>query len=312
MRVVVAVTLAILAGLAPGAARAADWAARDERAVVRAGLLSDGRWERPLSLAELRGARDALSSETQVKGAGRLSVTAFEAFLVRHLGVADVAGGVQAAARDAGLRPPPRFGVEVVARALGLRFNHPWPRDERLEPYPWEPISRAEAAYSLARVIEMDGSEAQALHETFAGFVLPRYTARQRAALRVAVSKIGMPYIWGGETDTASSFFGGQARGGYDCSGLAWRVFRLTGLTRAIRGRVADDQAHEFPRARRVRFSALRPADLVFFGKKGYASHMGIALGANFMIHASAQGVYVSSLLEPWRRRAYLWGRRVV
>ena len=40
-------------------------------------------------------------------------------------------------------------------------------------------------------------------------FSLPSYgTAANQRALRVAVSKIGMPYIWGGETDGVSSTFG--------------------------------------------------------------------------------------------------------
>jgi hypothetical protein len=29
------------------------------------------------------------------------------------------------------------------------------------------------------------------------------------------------------------------------------------------------------------------------------------------MIHASAQGVYVSPLFEPWRRAEFSWGRRL-
>jgi cell wall-associated NlpC family hydrolase len=56
----------------------------------------------------------------------------------------------------------------------------------------------------------------------------------------------------------------------------------------------------------------VRPGDLLFFGRHGYAAHMGIALSADFMIHASAQGVYVSSLLEPWRRDGFLWARRAL
>jgi cell wall-associated NlpC family hydrolase len=154
---------------------------------------------------------------------------------------------------------------------------------------------------------------------TFARFVLPGYTPAQRQALRIAVSKIGMPYVWGGETDGPSP---GQVRGGYDCSGFAWRVFKLSGLPagRRIGGRTAAQQAGEIPRSRRVPFAQIRPADLLFFGSAGLRSrateasvtHEGIALSGAFMIHASGQGVYVSSLAEPWRRAEFSWARRIL
>lgn len=240
-----------------------------------------------------------------IGGHGAVRLTAFHAALVDQLGLADVATAVRAQAARAGLHPPSSFGTEVVARALGLRFNHPFPRGEALETYPWEAVSRAEAAYSLARIASFSGWETASLREAFAAFALPRYGSRQRAALRVAVSRIGMPYVWGGETDGVSL---GQRHGGYDCSGFAWRVF---GAAR-LRGRTADDQAHAIPRRARIGFDELRPADLVFFGDRGHADHIGIALGGGWMIHSSSQGVYVSSLLEDWRRERFMWGRRVV
>jgi cell wall-associated NlpC family hydrolase len=311
--------LALLAPAALAQPRTlANWDLGDQRAVVAAGLLAplgDGRFhgERPLTAAALRGARDVLAFATgtpraSVPGAGSatVSVRAFDAVLVGQLGLGDVADAVQAEARRAGLAPPPSFGTEVVARALGLRFNHPFPYGEALEPYPWQPVTRAEAAYSLARVGAMHGWEADAVRTTFSAFTLPALDAAQRRALRVAVSRIGMPYIWGGETDRASL---GQAHGGYDCSGFAWRVFKMAGLrgVRFIGGRTADDQAHEIPRRSRLSLARIRPGDLLFFGHRGYADHEGIALGNGFMIHASGQGVYVVPI-----RDGFLWGRRVL
>ena len=40
--------------------------------------------------------------------------------------------------------------------------------------------------------------------------------------------------------------------------------------------------------------------------------HVGIALSPDWMIHASGQGVYVSSLHEQWRRDEFAWARRVL
>jgi cell wall-associated NlpC family hydrolase len=294
----------------------ANWNLGDQRAVLAHGLmttLSDGRFhgDRPLTAAQLRGARDALALATgtppaAVAGGDTVSVRAFDAALVSQLGLGDVAAAVQAETARAGLAPPPSFGTEVVARALGLRFNHPFPRGEALELYPWEPITRAEAAYSLARVASFGGWEAQSVRATFAAYVLPDMDAAQRRALSVAVSRIGMPYIWGGETDRPSL---GQSHGGYDCSGFAWRVFRFAGLpgVRSIGGRTADDQAHEIPRRSRLELDRVRPGDLLFFGHRGHADHEGIALGSGFMIHASGQGVYVAPV-----RDNFLWGRRVL
>jgi cell wall-associated NlpC family hydrolase len=141
--------------------------------------------------------------------------------------------------------------------------------------------------------------------------------------LRVAVAKIGMPYIWGGETDGAGSWFGGQEHGGYDCSGFVWRVFKLSGFSsgRQIRGRTAASQAGEIRKSQRIRLDDVAPGDLVFFGAARFWQkaterrivHEGIALSPDWMIHSSAQGVYVSQLrLDPWRAERFSWARRVL
>jgi cell wall-associated NlpC family hydrolase len=145
-------------------------------------------------------------------------------------------------------------------------------------------------------------------------------SAAQRKPLKLAVSKIGMPYVWGGETDDTRGADGPQVHGGYDCSGFVWRVFKLSGnpAGRSISGRTAADQAGEIPKTSRIPFEGIRPADLLFFGKGSLNSgpggivHEGIALSGDFMINASGQGVYVSPLFEQWRRDEFVWARRVV
>ncbi|MEA2305156.1 MAG: peptidoglycan DL-endopeptidase CwlO [Solirubrobacteraceae bacterium] len=318
---------------APAGARGATlagWDAKQQRQAVQQGLMSplqDGGFhgDRPLTGAQLRGALAQLAAlhaaaTVAPPVAPTVSVIGFDALLVRQLGLADVARAVQAEAAHAGLTPPARFGTEVVARLLGLRTNHPF-ADEDLELYPFQAITRAEAAWSLAQAADFDGSQQQWARDTLARFVLPRYAGRRRAALRVAVARIGMPYVWGGETDRASSALGGQVHGGYDCSGLAWRVFKLGGLPggAALRGRTAAQQAGEIRRGARLRLSQVRGGDLVFFGPGRFWQkaterrivHEGIALTPDWMIHASAQGVYVSPLFDPERRASFSWGRRM-
>jgi cell wall-associated NlpC family hydrolase len=324
MRVLLAIAVAALVLAAPAAAATGGWDRRDQRAVVEAGLmapLEDGEFhgERPIAGGQLQGALHALADRLMVARVpvptGRLSLAGFDRLLVAQLGLADVAQAVQAQAHQAGLQPPPRFGTEVVARLLGLRFNQPVSR-ERLELYPWDPITRADVAYSLARVLAFDGSQTQWVRDELARFVLPRYGPRTLRALRIAVQRIGMPYVWGGVLDRTGRW---QAHGGYDCSGFAWRVFKLTGLAR-IGGRTAAQQAAEIPRSRRLTLAEVQPGDLLFFGPgriwqratEKRIVHEGIALSNEWMIHASSQGVFVSPLFDSWRASEFSWARRVL
>src|SRR4051812_19751001 len=213
------------------------WNRAEQRSVAQARLLAplpDGGFhgERAVTGAQLRPALRALAATSRaprvVVPSGRLSVATFDLVLVRQLGLTDLAAAVQAEAARAGLEPPARFGTEVVARQLALRTNHP-SGDDALELYPWEPVTRAEAAHSLATVAAFRGWEVPVARQVLGRFALPRYTAAQRRVLRYAVRFIGMPYVWGGELDSGSAQLGGQWRGGYDCSGLVWRVFKLSG-----------------------------------------------------------------------------------
>jgi cell wall-associated NlpC family hydrolase len=327
------VLVALLTLVPAAGARAAalgTWNLGEQHAVRVAGVMHDldddaFHGERPVTGDQLRAAFEALAPTYGLPRvavpADRVSLLTFDRLLVAQLGAADVAAAVQHEAWRAGLNPPGSFGTEVVARALGLRTNHPFPHEE-LELYPTDATTRAEAAHSFAVALQWGAGAAAWVRETFSRFVLPTYTAVQKQVLRQAVARIGMPYIWGGETDRASAFFGGQEHGGYDCSGLVWRVFKLSGLPwgRQIRGRTAASQAAEIPRGARIRLADIAPGDLLFFGPGRFwqkaterrITHEGIALSKDFMIHASAQGVYVSPLFEPWRAARFSWARRVL
>jgi cell wall-associated NlpC family hydrolase len=327
----VAVTvLAVLPTTAAHAAGRGSWNLGEQRAVREAGVMHDFADEAFHGEQHVAGLQlsDALATLATQWGlvpvgapAGKVSVVTFDRLLVEQLGAADVAAAVQSQARQAGLQPPPYFGTEVVARLLGLRENHPAPREE-LELFPTDAITRAEAAHSFAVALSQGPGAAVGARETLARFTLPRYSAAQRRVLRLAVSKIGMPYIWGGETDGAGSWWGGQSHGGYDCSGFAWRVFKLSGFSwgTQIRGRTAAQQAGEIPRGQRIRAAEVQPGDLLFFGPGRFWQkatehrivHEGIALSAEWMIHASEQGVYVSPLFEAWRVKEFSWARRVL
>src|SRR5437763_1319709 len=104
-----------------------------------------------------------------------VTVTTFDRLVVQQLGLGDVATHVQSVARGAGLHPPSYFGSEVVARFLGLRYDHPSGTD-KLELFPSDPITRAEAAWSLAQVLGFGDWEVSYARDTLSAFALPTMT----------------------------------------------------------------------------------------------------------------------------------------
>ena len=266
------------------------------------------------------GASGASSVQLPVVRTARNPVTlvTFDRMVIEQLGLRDVAAHVQSVAQAAGLRPPYYFGSEVVARFLELRYDHPAGTD-RLELFPTDPITRAEAAWSLARVMQFGSWNVAYAREALSAFALPHMSGSQLQALQIAVSRIGYPYVWGGTTDNTAD---GLEHGGFDCSGFAWRVFKLSGLPwgNEIQGRTAAEQAGEIPLSQRLRVSQLEPGDLLFFGHAHLRSkateqsivHEGIYLGENWVIHSSSQGVYVLPLIGSWLGSSFAWGRRVI
>jgi len=247
-----------------------------------------------------------------------VTVVTLDEMLVEELGLASVAAHVQAATSAAGLRSPSYFGSEVVARFLELGYEHPV-GSQRLDLFPTEAITRAQAAWSLAAAAKLSSWQISSARESLSAYALPSMTAAQRRALQIAVSRIGYPYVWGGTTDNTAD---GLEHGGFDCSGFAWRVFKVSGLPwgREILGRTAAEQAGEIPKSQRLRISQLQPGDLLFFGSAHFNSkatesdviHEGIYLGDNWVIHSSGQGVYVLPLSGSWLGSSFAWGRRVI
>ena len=318
--------LAALAGaclLAP-VALAADagppaWAKREIRLVVAQGLMAPDvasfRPADPLTrgeLAELVTGLTGLASRPPAHPGTTVTMAELDRRLVGALGLQDAAAAFAAGARTAGLQPPARFGSEVVARLLGLRTNHPAGQDD-LERHPSEPASRAEAAFSAARVLSLDEWEPESVRESALSFALPELEPWPRQVLRTAFSLIGYPYVWGGESELGER--------GFDCSGFVWRVYKLQayagseGLAETLRGRTSYAMSGEVPRAQRIPFKRLAPGDVVFFGAAGPRSkpaqvdHMGIYVGSGWLIHSSRYGVALARL-DGWYRARFAWGRR--
>jgi LysM repeat protein len=106
------------------------------------------------------------------------------------------------------------------------------------------------------------------------------------AAKMVASAKklIGTPYVWGGSTAS-----------GFDCSGFIYYVAKQAGMEI---GRYSAEGYYD----RTYYVDTPKPGDIVFFEntyKKGI-SHLGFYLGNNQFIHASNNGVGISSLDNPY------------
>lgn len=103
-------------------------------------------------------------------------------------------------------------------------------------------------------------------------------------AIAYARTKIGVPYLWGGD--------GTRADGGrFDCSGLTKAAYAKAGIDIP---RVANDQ-YETTDVH-PSWDELEPGDLVFFGQKGNSRsihHVGIYIGDGKMLHAPRTGTLI-------------------
>ncbi len=270
------------------------------------------------------GGTTGTTSTTTASSSTSATMADLDRELVISLGLLPQAREFKRAARAAGLEVPPRFGTEVVARLLDLRINHPADEDY-LELRPQDTATRAEAAYSAAQILSFgpvaDSWQIAQVKQLATTISLPTLTTWQKRILDVAVSKIGMPYVWGGTSDGTEAPFGVVARGGYDCSGFVWRVYKLQSypdegdLASVIQGRTTYTMSVEVPKSERITFAKLQPADVIFFGADGPHSsgsqiiHTGIYIGDGWFIHSSDEGVALAQLTG-WYRTEFAWGRR--
>lgn len=328
-RLLAAIVCACLTLGAPTAVLAAkrSWAHREITIVTSRGLMGGNpatfRPDAPLkkrALADLVTGLTELPAPEPANPGADATLAELDQALVRGLGLSDDARRFYLGARATGAKPPARFGSEVVARLIGLRKNHEAAFDA-LELRPDDVASRAEAAFSAAQILRFSGRETESVEEESLEFELPVYTPWQRRVLQTAFNLIGYPYVWGGTSSGEQSVFGVRSRGGFDCSGFAWRVYKLEAyaggekLNATLRGRTAAQMAGEVPKGRRIALADLQPGDLLFFGRGGRRArpaavdHMGIYAGNGWMIHSSRYGVALVRV-DGWYAERFAWGRR--
>lgn len=225
-----------------------------------------------------------------------LTMAACLAGLVQGLGLAD------RACDAAGIWPagPSYAGASVVAHDLHLvyRSTQVWPSAS----YP-----RGEMAFSLQAADVLEDWRTDYVEEAFVWLTCqsPLVGPVRKAAMDHAFSKIGYPYVWGGESD---------AEGGYDCSGLTY--FVLQSVLGHPMMRTADDQSKD-GRYQALAREELLPGDPIFFYKdpssSTYVGHAGLYVGRGMFIHSTGSnaGVSVDSLQGYWSDN-FACGKRVI
>jgi Uncharacterized protein conserved in bacteria len=104
---------------------------------------------------------------------------------------------------------------------------------------------------------------------------------------------LGTPYLWGGTSPST----------GFDCSGFTQYVYKHFGVSV---GRTTYDQIKDGVAVSR---DQLQPGDLLFYGKGGNPTHMGMYVGNGAYIHAPRTGDVIK--ISPADRGDYITARRV-
>ena len=194
--------------------------------------------------------------------------------------------GVHSGANSAGAEGPMQFEPATFAA-----YDEPVPPGGAVPPSPYDPT---DAVYSAARLLCADGaagganlsgavyaynhsasyvSQVLALAQSYAAAsagvgsaaTLASDAGAGAVAVSWALSQIGTPYVWGGETPGV----------GFDCSGLVQAAYAVAGVALP---RVAQDQYDRTPKLGRS--AVLTPGDLVFFGGgPGSIDHVGLFVG---------------------------------
>jgi cell wall-associated NlpC family hydrolase len=191
--------------------------------------------------------------------------------------------GVHSGANSAGAEGPMQFEPATFSE-----YADPVPPGGIAPPSPYDPV---DAVYAAARLLCADGASggADIAGAVFAYNHSSSYVAQVlalaqsyaaasagsmagtpvsgagAAAVEWALSQIGTPYVWGGESPGV----------GFDCSGLVQAAYKVAGLALP---RVAQDQYDGTPKL--PASAALAPGDLVFFGGGPTSiDHVGLFVG---------------------------------
>jgi len=325
------IALVLLLGLAPAVGLADESPANETAPPATRAMLADGVLRIGAAHAGATNQRGAagpparvrrLAAGVAARPAAPVSARLAHRVVIRTLGLnAERLGLARLAAGGVALARPRDLPTEVLVRELGLRPNRPAAEDG-LERTAREHLSTDDLDAMVRAALALDSWDLQRLTR-YRDIVLPAMGPRARMVVEAALRQVGQPYVWGGDAPTRRSRWGGQAHGGFDCSGLVWWAFKgdrraaALGVGEVIGGRTADAMAWEVPRAR-IRAGDAAAGDLVVFGTRGprtprgAISHVGIALGGGWMVHSagSRNGPSISHMDDYWPS-GIAFGRRM-
>ena len=203
--------------------------------------------------------------------------------------------GVRSGTNSAGAMGP----LQMLGPTFAA-YDTPVPPGGANPPSPYDPV---DAAYAAARDLCANGgrnganlpgavwdyNHSQAYVNEILGLAA-RYASAATAApaspaaaivVSFALSQLGTPYRWGGETPGV----------GFDCSGLTQAAYAAAGITIP---RTSEAQWSALPH---VPIDQLEPGDLVFFNPgeflPGLPGHVGVYIGRDEMVDAPHTGAVV-------------------
>ena len=119
------------------------------------------------------------------------------------------------------------------------------------------------------------------------------------AIIKEAEKYLGYPYVWGGSSPATS----------FDCSGFVSYVYNNCGVGWSF-GRLGAEGLRQL--CTQVSAANVRPGDLVFFQgtyDTAGASHVGIYVGNNMMLHCGDPIQYTSLASSYWQSHFLAYGR---
>jgi peptidoglycan DL-endopeptidase CwlO len=165
-----------------------------------------------------------------------------------------------------------------------------------------EAARRLQAARAAAaQIAAAQAAQAQSLSDTVVGAsastpegatVVPA-SAYSSQVVSIAMSYLGVPYVWGGASP-----------GGFDCSGLVMYAYAQIGVSLPHSSYAQANMGTPVP------YDQLQPGDLVFFDGDG---HVGMYIGGGEYVNAPHTGavVRVESLGSDWASSHYDGARRI-
>ena len=190
------------------------------------------------------------------------------------------------------------YGTNTVAAVQAFQKRNGLAQDGKAGEMTIAEINSSDARPSAEREKEIAEEKKKAEEEAAKQSI----AARIEKLIDVAEDQLGKPYI-----------LGESGPDEYDCSGLVYYCLRKASVYTRRLNASGFSQVSSWEKITSI--SSLKRGDLIFFksDSSDRVSHVGIYLGGNKMIDASAsEGEVVKRSLGSWSRRNFVCGRRPI